>query len=103
MASAIVNIATEIEVDAAKVLAYITRTEEIVIKRAPAAIAALGVAAAALTVALKDCALVAGNPTAVLNIEFDHQTLADLKAVWGDVEALLAELGIKLPAATIAA
>ncbi len=103
MANLLIQAETEIEIGVEKALAIITRAETITLKKTPAAVAAVGYVFGAVAAALADVGTVASNPTGVLNIELDKQVVADIKAVWTDVEALLLALGIKLGTAAAAA
>jgi hypothetical protein len=59
----------------------------------PAVIAALATLIGAVEKPLSELAGAAANP---LNIPLDVQTVADLKAVWPQLQAFLKTLGIKL-------
>lgn len=87
----IVTIGKDIEVTAEKLLGFVRKAESIT----PQAAAGLGVVLSAVDKALSDADAVAQSPTQALNISFDQQTLADVKAVWPDIKAFIAELGIK--------
>lgn len=102
MANAFVNAETKVEILAEKALAFITRADEVFVKKSPGAIAAIGVVFAAVTTALADISGEAANPAEVLNIKLDMAVVNDLKVVWNDVEALLLALGIKLGTSTAA-
>jgi hypothetical protein len=82
----------DVEVDAGKVLSFLTRAS----KATPAAAAALGVILGAVSKVVGDAAAVAGAPATALSVTFDQATIADLKAVWPDVKELATTLGIKL-------
>ena len=102
MANLLIEAETEIEIGVEKVLALVTRAQEVTVKKAPGALAAVGYVFGAVAVALKDVATVAGSPAGPLNIELDRQVVADIQAVWGDVESLLKALGINLAGAKAA-
>jgi hypothetical protein len=77
------------EVAAEKVLSFLAKTE----KAEPQVIAALGVLLGAVGTAVTS---VQGAAAAPLNVQLDQATFADIKAVWPDVKAFAATLGIKL-------
>jgi len=78
-----------IEVAAEKVLNFVAKAQ----KASPSAIAALAVILGAVAKVATD---VQGVATAPLNITLDQSALADIKAVWPDLVAFGATLGIKL-------
>lgn len=83
-----------IEVDIEKALSWVTKEGAKISQGGPRALAALAVILTAVEKALADGAAVAANPTSlVLNFS---QDVNDVKAVWSDVKAFIAELGIKL-------
>lgn len=91
MANILVNIEKGIEVGAEDVLKWLTGAGK-ALHAAPAVIAALATMVGAMEKPLGDLAGAAVNP---LNIALDVQTAKDLKAVWPDVKAFLASLGVK--------
>jgi hypothetical protein len=94
MANILINIAKGVEVAAEDVLEFITAANKIVQGEGPAAVAAIGVLAAALDKAFNDAAAVAANPTS-LTLAFASD-VADIKAVWPAVKALLAIFRVKV-------
>ena len=89
----LISIGSGIEVGAVDLFKWITGATSAAQKYGPKAIAGLAVLAAAVDKALTDVEAAAANPTTLLlNLETD---IADMKAVWPDVKALLADLGIK--------
>jgi hypothetical protein len=91
MANILVNIEKGIEIAAEDVLKWLGKAQS-VIAAAPGVVAALATLVTALDKPLMDLSVVAANP---LNIPLDLQTATDLKAVWPDVKAFLATLGVK--------
>jgi hypothetical protein len=88
------SILSTIETDASKVLTWITGEAAKVEKAGPGVLAGLGVLAAGVETALQDVVTSAGNPSQiVLNLGTD---ISDFKAVWPDIKAFLATLGIKV-------
>ena len=65
-------------------------------KAEPVVVAALGTLLGAVTKTIADGAPLATTPGACVNISLDVAVFADLKEVWGDVEAFATALGIKL-------
>ena len=92
MANILVNLEKGTEIAAEDVLKWLTGTSKSP-HTAPAVIAALATLAGALEKPLTDLSAAAGNP---LNIPLDLETAADIKAVWPDVKAFLATMGIKV-------
>ena len=88
------NIIGDIEQDGAKVLHWLVGESQKIATAEPRVVAALEVlgkgANAALTAT--EAAVAAGG----VNIVLDIQTATDLKAVWPDVVAFLATLGVKV-------
>lgn len=82
----------DVEMAAEKALAFIRGAE----KAEPAVAGALGVVLGTFDKALSDANTVAQNPNQALNIQFDQQVFADLKAVWPNVKSFLQTLGVKL-------
>jgi hypothetical protein len=80
----------DIEVDAAKVLGWLSKGE----KLAPAAATAVAVVLGQVGTALAAMTGAAANP---LNIPLDIQTVQSLMSIWPTVKTELATLGIKLP------
>ena len=91
MANILVNVEKGIEIAAGDVLKWLGKAQS-ALHAAPAVIAALATLIAAVDKPLLDLSAVAANP---LNIPLDLQTATDLKAVWPDVKAFLATLGVK--------
>jgi hypothetical protein len=91
MANILVNVEKGIEIAAGDVLKWLGKVQS-ALHAAPAVIAALATLIAAVDKPLLDLSAVAANP---LNIPLDLQTATDLKAVWPDVKAFLATLGVK--------
>lgn len=80
----------DVEVDATKVLSFLSKAE----KSTPAAAAGLAVVLGTVSKAVSDGSAAAGSSG--LNFSLDAQTFADLRAVWPEVKAFAATLGIKL-------
>jgi len=91
MANILVNIEKGIEIAAEDALKWLGKAQT-ALKATPAVIAALATVVTALDKPLLDLSAAAANP---LNIPMDIQTAVDLKAVWPDVKAFLATLGVK--------
>jgi len=85
-------IVKDVEVEAGKLLNFVAKAQ----KATPAAVAGLATILGGVGKAIGDVQSAAANPTQVLSISFDQQTAADLKAVWPDVKAAVADLGIKV-------
>jgi len=90
--TAIVTIGKDVEITAEDALHLIAKAES----ETPQVAGALGVLLGAFGKAIADVQSGAQAPTQVLNIAFDEQVFADLKAVWPDVQKFAATLGIKL-------
>jgi hypothetical protein len=88
----LVEIADGIEVAAEDALRFVEKAET----KTPQVAGALGVVLGAVGKAISDVETGAQTPTQVLNISFDQQVYADLKAVWPDVKTFVATLGVKL-------
>jgi len=85
----------DIEVAAEKVLGWLGAAGKVVNKveqAEPQVVAALGALLGAVNTAVGDVGKTAGTPT----IQLADQTMSDLKAVWPDVVAFAASLGIKV-------
>jgi hypothetical protein len=91
MANILVNIEKGIEIGAEDALKWLGKAQT-AITAAPGVVAAL---ATLVTAAEKPLAELAGTAANPLNIPLDVQTAIDLKAVWPDVKAFLATLGVK--------
>ena len=91
MANILVNVEKGIEIAAGDVLKWLGKAQ-IALHAAPAVVAALATLITAVDKPLIELSGVAANP---LNIALDVQTAEDLKAVWPDVKAFLATLGVK--------
>jgi hypothetical protein len=91
MANILVNIAKGIEIGAEDALKWLGKAQT-ALTAAPGVVAALATLVAAVDKPLSELAGAAANP---LNIPLDIQTAEDLKAVWPDVKAFLATLGVK--------
>lgn len=88
------SVLTTIEADASKVLKWITGEASKVESAGPAVLAGLGTLAGAVEKALADTAGAAANPASLLlTLGTD---VSDFKAVWPDIKAFLATLGIKV-------
>src|SRR5580658_360095 len=92
MANILVNIEKGIEIAAEDALKWLTGADK-ALHAAPEVVAALATLAGAVEKPLSELAGAAANP---LNIPLDVQTVADLKAVWPQLQSFLASLGIKL-------
>jgi hypothetical protein len=92
MANILVNIEKGIEIGAEDALKWLTGANK-ALKAAPQVVAALATLIGAVEKPLSELAGAAANP---LNIPLDIQTAQDLKAVWPDVVAFLATLGVKI-------
>lgn len=91
MANILVNVEKGIEIAAADALKWLGKAQT-ALTAAPGVVAALATLVATVDKPLLDIAGVAANP---LNIALDIQTATDLKAVWPEVKAFLATLGVK--------
>jgi len=91
MANILVNIEKGIEIAAEDALRWLGKAQT-TLSAAPGVVAALATLISAVDKPLLDISGVAANP---LNIALDVQTVADLKAVWPQVKAFLATLGVK--------
>ena len=80
----------DIEVDAKKLLGFLSTAQ----KDVPAASAALGVVLGAVNSAIG--AGTAAASESGLNIALDVATVTQIKAVWPAVESLVASVGVKL-------
>jgi hypothetical protein len=92
MANILVNIEKGIEIGAEDALKWLTGANKS-LQAAPAVIAALGTLMGAIEKPITEVAGVVSNP---LNIALDVQAVADIRAVWPQITAFLATLGIKL-------
>lgn len=92
MANILVNIEKGIEIGAEDALKWLTGANK-TLQAAPAVIAALGTLMGAIEKPITEVAGVAANP---LNIALDVQAVNDIRAVWPELTAFLATLGIKL-------
>jgi len=91
MANILVNVEKGVEIAAADALKWLGKAQT-ALTAAPGVVAALATLVATVDKPLLDIAGVAANP---LNIVLDIQTATDLKAVWPEVKAFLATLGVK--------
>ena len=91
MANILVNVEKGIEIAAGDVLKWLGKAQT-ALHAAPAVVAALATLVTAVDKPLIELSGVAANP---LNIPLDIQTATDLKAVWPEVKAFLATLGVK--------
>jgi len=91
MANILVNIEKGIEIGAEDLLNWLGKAHT-ALAAAPGVVAALATVVTAMDKPLVELSAVAANP---LNIPLDLQTAEDLKAVWPDVKAFLATLGVK--------
>jgi hypothetical protein len=90
MANIFLEIGKGIEVGAEDLLKWVTGAQ----KAAPAALAALGVLAAAVAKSLSDAEAIAGNPASfTITLATD---VTDFKASWADTVKFLETLGVKL-------
>ena len=88
------SVLSTIEADAEKVLSWLTGEASKVEKAGPGVLAGLGVLAAGVEKGLGDVVTAAGNPASiVVNLGTD---ISDFKAVWPDIKAFLATMGIKV-------
>ena len=92
MAKIMVNIEKGIEIAAEDALKWLSGASK-ALKTGPQVIAALATLIAAVEKPISELAGAAANP---LNIPLDIQTARDLQAVWPDVKAFLATMGVKL-------
>ncbi|MGA7108494.1 MAG: hypothetical protein WBV28_13720 [Terracidiphilus sp.] len=92
MANVLVNIEKGIEIGAEDALRWLSGANK-ALQAAPAVVAALATLIGAVEKPLSELAGAAANP---LNIPLDVETVADLKAVWPQLEAFLKTLGVKL-------
>ena len=92
MANILVNIEKGVEIAAEDALKWISGASK-AIQATPAVVAALATLIGAVEKPLSELAGAAATP---LNIPLDVQTVADLKAVWPQLQSFLASLGIKL-------
>lgn len=88
----LITIGKDVEIAAEDALHFVQKAET----ETPQVAGALGVVLAAVGKAISDVQGAAQSPAQVLNISFDQQVFADLKAVWPDVKAFAQTLGIKL-------
>jgi hypothetical protein len=91
MANILVNIQKGIEIGAEDALSWLGKAQT-VLTAAPGVVAALATLASAVDRPLSELAGAVANP---LNIPLDIQTANDLRAVWPEVKAFLATLGVK--------
>jgi hypothetical protein len=92
MANIFVNIEKGVEIGAEDALRWLSGANK-ALQAAPAVVAALATLIGAVEKPLSELAGAAANP---LNIPLDVETVADLKAVWPQLEAFLKTLGVKL-------
>ena len=92
MANIFVNIEKGVEIGAEDALRWLSGANK-ALQAAPAVVAALATLIGAVEKPLSELAGAAANP---LNIPLDVETVADLKAVWPQLEAFLQTLGVKL-------
>ena len=92
MANIFVNIEKGVEIGAEDALRWLSGANQ-ALQAAPAVVAALATLIGAVEKPLSELAGAAANP---LNIPLDVETVADLKAVWPQLEAFLQTLGVKL-------
>lgn len=94
MANILVSIGKDIEVGAEDLLKWTTGGAKLVQSASPAVLAALGTLLGGVEKALTDVGVGAQNPLgALVNAPAE---IADIQAVWPEVKAFLATLGIKL-------
>jgi len=94
MANIFVKIGKDIELGAEDLLKWITKGAAVTARAGPNVLAAFGVLAGAVEKSLTD--IVGAAASGGVNIVLDMQTVTDLKAVWPDVKAFLATLGVKV-------
>jgi hypothetical protein len=92
MANILVNVEKGVEIAAEDALKWLSGAGK-TLQATPAVVAALATLMGAVQKPLSELAGAAANP---LNIPLDVQTVADLKAVWPQLQAFLKTLGIKL-------
>jgi hypothetical protein len=92
MANILLNLEHGVEVGAADVLRFLTAAQSTATKLEPGVIAAFGVLLGTLEKTMTDLSQAAASP---LNISLDATTVGDLRAVWPQVAAFSASLGIK--------
>lgn len=90
--TALVTLGKDVELAAEDALHFVQKAES----ETPQVAGALGVVLGAIGKAITDVQSGAAMPTQVLNLQFDSQVFADLKAVWPDVKVFAGTLGIKL-------
>ena len=91
MANILVNIEKGIEIAAEDALKWLGKAQT-ALTAAPGVVAALATLITAVDKPLLELSSAASDP---LNIALDVQTAEDLKAVWPEVKAFLATLGVK--------
>ncbi len=91
MANILANIGKGVEIGAQDALKWLSGANK-AMQATPAVVAALATLVGAVEKPLSELAGAAANP---LNIPLDVQTVADLRAVWPQLEAFLKTLGIK--------
>lgn len=84
----------DLEADAAKVLNFFNKAQSKTVSAGPGVVAGLGTVLGAVSKAVADGSAAAGSGG--VNIALDAETLADVKQVWPDIQAFVADLGIKL-------
>ncbi len=91
MANILANIGKCVEIGAQDELKWLSGANK-AMQATPAVVAALATLVGAVEKPLSELAGAAANP---LNIPLDVQTVADLRAVWPQLEAFLKTLGFK--------
>ncbi len=84
----------DVEIAAEKVLSWVTKANSGISKDAPAAVPALATVLGAVGKAIEDVAADAANPAQIVITL--PQSAADFKAIWPDVKAFAATIGIKV-------
>lgn len=84
----------DIEVDGEKVLAFLTSAEQKIAKAGPQAVAGLATLLGAAASAISSVGAAAAAEG--VNFTLDATAWTNLKAVWPDIVAFAADLGIKL-------
>jgi len=92
MANIRVNMEKGVDIAAEDALRWLTGANKS-LQAAPAVVAALAILVSALEKPITEFAGAAANP---LNIALDIQTVSDIRAVWPELKAFLATLGIQL-------
>lgn len=92
MANAVIG---KIEVVLEDVFSFLKKTQQVVLK-GPTVILALSNLFTAVEKVVTDVSGDVANPTGLINIQMDINQFNDLKAVWADIKAAFAAIGIKI-------